>query len=343
MSHKDQLVEFTSDGVAKCQPSQAARAFYTASYKLGRPLLQRMVLGSKRPVGEQLVVLGRRINLIARLQRLFPLRGVLIEPGEADGLPMQIVRPVGHDAPLSEGVVLYFHGGGFILGSLDTHRHVVATIARRTGLPVMHIEYRQYPDVTVDGSVDDCCRAYQWLLEHGADPTRTILAGDSAGGFLAYATAQRAQQSRLPAPGGVIGISALLELDGTARDSYAAVDQDAFGVSLILPTLVKHAHPELASTNDPSPINGPLDTMPPSLLITAETEILRCDAERLHRALIESGRPSLLQIWPKQLHAFPALLPFLPESHRAFDRITQFICSHIANASAVSNDQDQAV
>ena len=68
MSHKDQLVEFTSDGVAKCQPSQAARAFYTASYKLGRPLLQRMVLGSKRPVGEQLVVLGRRINLIARLQ-----------------------------------------------------------------------------------------------------------------------------------------------------------------------------------------------------------------------------------------------------------------------------------
>ncbi|WP_234880971.1 alpha/beta hydrolase [Mycobacteroides salmoniphilum] len=338
------MPEFTNDGLATGRPSVWALIFYLMSYRLARPVIRRLVLGcGKRPVSAQLAFLGSRINKIARLQRLLPLRGVHVERGAVDGLSMEIVRPVGGQAALHSGVVLYFHGGGFMMGSLDTHRHVVAAIARLTGLPVMHIEYRQYPDVTVDGSVDDCCRAYQWLLEQGADPARTVLAGDSAGGFLAYATALHAQQRGLPRPAGVVGLSALLELDGTARGAYGSVDDDAFGVSLVLPTIVEHTYPQLGTTKDPSPINGPLNTMPPSLLIAAETEILRCDAERLYGALTRSGRSSVLEIWPKQLHAFPALLPFLPESREAFASVAQFIKSRVdADASAL-NERDQAV
>jgi acetyl esterase/lipase len=142
---------------------------------------------------------------------------------------------------------------------------------------------------------------------------------------------------------GVIGLSALLELDGTARSTHTEVDNDAFGGSLVLPTIIEHVYAQLAPANDASPINGAVELMPPSLLIAAETEILRCDAERLHAGLIKSERPSTLQIWAKQIHAFPAVMPFLPESRQAFVEVAQFITSCVSDANAISNDEDQAV
>ncbi len=234
--------------------------------------------------------------------------------------------------------MLYFHGGGFITGGLDSHRHVVATLARRTRLPVVHVDYRQYPDVTVDGSVDDCHHAYRWLLQRGADPAKTVLAGDSAGGFLAFATALFAQRRGLPAPAGVVGLSALLELDGTARSSHENSHRDAFGIPLVLPDIVEQVCPSPVDRHELCPINGRLETMPPALLIAGESEILRCDAERLFSALQACGRPCSLQVWTAQLHAFPVLLPFLPDSRAAYDTITRFVTECLAGTALAASE-----
>ncbi|WP_067972105.1 alpha/beta hydrolase [Mycolicibacter icosiumassiliensis] len=323
-------------GVAEIhRGSLRARIIY-AVFAAVMPRLVRWISrrGGPEAMPGMLAQLGRRTNTVARLQRLRPYFRIRFTRESAAGVPVEIVRRADCVAPLGDGVILYFHGGGFFTGGLDTHLHVVAALARRTRLPVVHVDYRQFPDVSVDGSVEDCVGAYRWLLEQGADPAKTVIAGDSAGGFLTFTTALRAQQEGLPAPAGVIGISALLELDGTARSTHPNMGTDAFGIADTLPDLVEHVCPSPPMRRELSPINGRLETMPPALLIAAESEILRCDNERLHAALLAQGRSSRLELWTHQVHAFPALFPFLPDSRAAFDLMVRFVAERLADPGA---------
>lgn len=311
--------------------SVLARIIYAFAHLVTPRLVRRLALGTAHgSVPQRLVKLGRRTNALARLQRMRPFWGIRFSRAVDSEVPIEVVRRKAGGASFGDGVVLYFHGGGFVTGGLDTHRHVVAKLARRTRLPVVHVDYRQFPEVPVDGSVADCISAYRWLLDRGADPDRTVLAGDSAGGFLAFATALQSQQQGLPAPAGVVGISALLELDGIARDSHTNRHADAFGIPLVLPDIVDCVCPLPAMRRDLSPLSGPSELMPPALLIAAESEILRCDAERLCAALREHDRPCRLEIWDSQLHAFPAVLPFLPDSRAAYRIITDFVAECVA-------------
>ncbi|GFG85543.1 alpha/beta hydrolase [Mycolicibacter algericus] len=317
--------------------SLPAKLIFAVANAVTPRLVRRLVLhAGSGTVAGRMTKMGRRINTIAKLQRVRPFFGVGFTRGAGADVPVEVVRRVERSRPLGQaftgGAILYFHGGGFITGGLDTHLHVVAKLARRTRLPVVHADYRQFPQVTVDGSVDDCVGAYRWLLSQGADPAKTVLAGDSAGGFLAFATALTGQQRGLPAPAGVIGISALLELDGVARDTHTNQSADAFGIPAVLPDLIDLVCPSAKLRHELSPINGRLDTMPPALLIAAESEILRCDAERLHTALQQLGRSSRLELWARQLHAFPALFPFLPDSRAAFDLMCRFVAERLAEA-----------
>ncbi|ORV50858.1 lipase [Mycolicibacter engbaekii] len=317
--------------------SFAAKLIYAVANAITPRLVRRLVLhGGSGALAERTPTMGRRINTLARLQRVRPFFRVGFTRAAAAGVPVEVVRRIDRARPLDEafggGAILYFHGGGFVTGGLDTHLHVAVKLARRTGLPVVHVDYRQYPEATVDGSVDDCVSAYRWLLDMGADPAKTVLAGDSAGGFLAFATALSSQQRGLPAAAGVIGISALLELDGIARSTHSNRTADAFGIPAVLPDIIDLVCPSPTLRHELSPINGPLQTMPPALLIAAESEILRCDAERLHDALLRAGRSSRLEVWARELHAFPALFPFLPDSRAAFALMVSFVAERLADA-----------
>lgn len=315
--------------------SLLARIVY-AVFALIMPRLVRWVnaRGGPHATAGQLTVLGRRTNTLARLQRIRPFFGIRFDRPPGTPVPLEVVRRTDCAALFADGAILYFHGGGFFTGGLDTHLHFVATLARRTRLPVVHVDYRQFPQVSVDGSVRDCVEAYRWLLAQGADPDKTVIGGDSAGGYLTFATVLAAQQQGLPAPAGVVGISALLELDGAGRTGHENLGRDAFGVDVALPDLMDQVCPSPAMRAELDPINGALDAMPPALLIAAESEILRCDAERLAAALHRHGRPCELRIWPSQIHAFPAVLPFLPESRAATAVITGFVAERLADAGA---------
>ncbi|WP_066897778.1 alpha/beta hydrolase [Mycolicibacterium houstonense] len=309
------------------RPSRRSRACYAIAR---RTLLVQMrrsaAYQGNRSVEDRLTAIGRRINTVARLQRLRPRRGLQVSRVGFGGVTVETVRTVeSAHRPLADGAILYLHGGGFILGGFDTHVHVVVALARRTGLPVVHVEYRQHPDVTVDESITDCLSAYRWLLDQGADPAKTVVAGDSAGGFLAFATVLAAQEQGIGAPAGVVGISPLLELDGERRAGHPNLDADLMGIGLVLPMIVDCVSPRTSDGRALSPVDGRLDQFPPSLIVAAESEVLRCDAERMHEVLTGLGRPCTLKLWPGQLHAFPAFLPFLPESREARDCIVEFI------------------
>ncbi|MGV0814551.1 alpha/beta hydrolase fold domain-containing protein [Mycolicibacterium boenickei] len=309
------------------RPSRRSRACYAIARRTLLVQIQRSAAyQGNRTVEDRLTAIGRRINRVARLQRLRPLRGLQVSRVAFDGVTVETIRTVeSAHRPLADGAILYLHGGGFVLGGLDTHLHVVIALARRTQLPVVHVEYRQHPHVTVDESVVDCVRAYRWLLDQGADPAKTVVAGDSAGGFLAFATVLAAQAEGIGAPAGVVGVSPLLELDCERRAGHPNFAADRMGVGHILPMVVGCVGPRTSDGHTLSPVNGVLDRFPPSLIVAAESEALCCDAERMHEVLTGLGRSCTLKVWPGQLHAFPAFLPFLPESREARDCIVEFI------------------
>ncbi|WP_309226464.1 MULTISPECIES: alpha/beta hydrolase fold domain-containing protein [unclassified Mycolicibacterium] len=306
---------------------------FIASLLLARMLIRALTTAGYEVTSARIERIGRRVNRIARLQRLQPFRRFRLVSSTWNGLPIETVSLRNLPASTDNGVILYFHGGGFVLGDLNTHIHGVATLARVTRLPVVHIEYRQYPEVDLQTTVADCLGAYRTLLSEGVDPAKVIIAGDSAGGFLAFATAQRAPQHGLPVPAGVVGISPLLELDNTARRAHQNAQTDVFGIATALPVLAERICPTADLVAQLEPVSGPMDSMPPSLIIASESEALLCDAERMQDRLHQAGRSCEVMTWPSQLHAFPAIIPRLPESRQAYARMASFIAECLAGTA----------
>jgi acetyl esterase/lipase len=215
--------------------------------------------------------------------------------------------------------VLYFHGGGFVLGGPAAYRGLVAGLSAAAGVPVLSVGYRQLPEVSLSGSVADGVTAYRQLLRHGYDPARVVLAGDSSGGLVTFATALRAAREGLPRPAAVVGLSPWLELDCTARRAHANAPLDRL---ILVDQQAKIA--ELLRDADPL-ADADLSLLPPALIQVGTTEVLRCDAERMQAAMERAGVPCRLQLWPDQIHVFQAFPALVPEARPALRKIGAYI------------------
>ncbi|UGT40339.1 alpha/beta hydrolase [Nocardia yamanashiensis] len=303
--------------------SAAARALAMACRTMIRPAgeLVPVTMGSM-PVAQAV------INNLAKM-RPAP-RGVEREQVRLNGFRMEIVRPAGARKSLRDGAIMYMHGGGFFLCGLDTHRPVVAALARKTGLPVVSIEYRQLPDTDIAGSVTDCLTAYKWLLAHGVPASRIVFAGDSAGGYMTFATALRARDAGLPVPAGLVGLCPALDLDCTEKRAHPNYHRDS-----LIPLSALEQVVAIGAARDGyldprlSPVNNVLAGLPPALLIVAEDEVLRRDSEIMAQRLAESGVPATLEVWRGQVHAFMAIFPNMPESRAALAHVAQFVRARI--------------
>ena len=130
--------------------------------------------------------------------------GVRFEPGRVGGVPGWWARPQGAG---DGSVLLYLHGGGYVLGSLNTHRSLVGRLAQRARCAALSINYRKAPDHPFPAALDDARRAYQWLLRQGHAPQSIIVAGDSAGGGLALALLLALREAGQPLPAAAVGLS----------------------------------------------------------------------------------------------------------------------------------------
>lgn len=275
----------------------------------------------------------RTAAVIDAAARLLPQpSGIAREHLQLNGFDAEIVRAMGRSRPLAEGTILYFHGGGFVCCGLNTHRPIVASIAKRTGMAVMSVGYRQLPKTNIEGSVQDCVTAYRWLLERGVAPEKIVFAGDSAGGYLAFQTALVARTEGLPAPAGVVGLSPWLDLDCTTKMAHSNARRDVLFTPDVLAEIGMMGGAVDGVLNPAlSPINGDLATLPPVLLVAAETEVLRVDSEVMAAKLADTGVPCDLQIWSGQVHAFPSVFPWLPESRKALAEVARFITDRVAS------------
>jgi acetyl esterase/lipase len=248
---------------------------------------------------------------------------VIQKPVEIGGVPGIDVTVPGSDA---EGVILYFHGGVYVIGSAATSVPLVSDLVRRTGVHAVTLDYRLAPEHPYPAAVEDARAAYEGLLAQGIEPGQIVLAGDSAGGGLAVATLLAAREAGLPMPAGAYLMSpyADLTLSGETLTERESLDP------ILTPLGLRVRAPEYlagADAADPliSPIFGDLTGLPPLLIQVGSHEILLSDALRLAARAATSDVTVTLEVTPGVPHVFQGYAVLLDEAGAALDRAADFM------------------
>ncbi len=231
----------------------------------------------------------------------------------------------------ADHAVLYVHGGGYVIGSINTHRDLMGRIARASGARVLGINYRLAPEHPFPAAVDDSVAAYRWMLAQGLKPNRIAVAGDSAGGGLAVATLVAIRDAKLPIPGAGVCLSPWVDMEGIGKsmESKAAIDPVVQREGLL-----GMAAAYLGGQNPRSPLAAPLYAdlkgLPPLLIQVGEAETLLDDSTRLADRAKTAGVSATLEVWPEMIHVWQMFASFLPEGQQAVDGIGGFLKEHIA-------------
>ena len=303
--------------------SRRSDVVQVVSKMVARPTLKYFPLSG--PATRLMPLLDRSAALIPRLSH------TVHEPVVARTWRGEVVTPI--DGPTSDGAILYLHGGAFLMCGMATHRRIVERLAQRTGMTVLSVDYRQLPTGRLHDSISDCEDAFHWLVRTGHPASKIVIAGDSAGGHLAFATALRLRDDAAGTPAGIVAMSPWLDFDHMTKLRHHNSCRDAYIPARRLrkvARLVVGDHPELHH----SPVNADLHGLPPSLIICAESEVLRCDAELMAERLAAAGVPATLQIWEGQVHAFPVLTDLTPESREALEEVVLFVKEAAAAGAA---------
>ncbi|OKK12405.1 alpha/beta hydrolase [Streptomyces sp. CB02400] len=230
----------------------------------------------------------------------------------------------------AHGLLLYLHGGGYVIGSPDTHAGLVGELARRAGLRAVSVDYRLAPEHPFPAAVDDGLAAYPELLAAGTDPRDLVLAGDSAGGGLSIATLLAAREAGLPQPAAVVVFSPWtdLTLSGASIRSKEEADPifteaDVRAYADLYAGADDRAHPLV------SPVFADLTGLPPLLVQVGANEILLDDAVRLAGRAGADGVEVTLEVGPGLPHVFQHHYGRLDEADAALDRAARFLTSHL--------------
>ncbi|MEU6564957.1 alpha/beta hydrolase [Nocardia nova] len=249
-----------------------------------------------------------------------------VHHGVADlgGVEVRTYRPRRSDsAALADTHVLFLHGGAFLFCGPATHRHVCSRLAETLGAPVYSVNYRQLPEAGVGTSVFDACAAYRALAEQVGG--RIVVAGDSAGGFLAAKICELAELDGLPRPAAFVGYSPQLSLDADRHDP-ALLKHDAYQpLSAVRRAKAKWLRGDIDLRGSRTPIDAPVTAFPPTFLTVAEQELLEPDILAFTERLHEGGVPVETHRWRRQVHAFPVLDRLLPESREAMAATGRFL------------------
>jgi acetyl esterase/lipase len=253
-----------------------------------------------------------------------PRTGVDRQPGVEGGVPGEWMRPGGADT--RRVTILYLHGGGYCVGSPKTHRAVTSHLAGTAGLPLFAADYRLAPAHPFPAALEDALACLQSLRAAGP----VIIAGDSAGGGLALATALAARQRRIAAPAALVLFSPWTDLAPTAMPDHAPRDA-MLRAGWLRGCAGHYLAGEPATTPLASPLLGDLTGLPPTLIQAGSDELLYDQALRTHDALLAAGCAVRCEIVPNRWHAFQLLAGSLPSADAAIARAGQFIAGVLEN------------
>ncbi len=214
----------------------------------------------------------------------------------------------------NDRVILYLHGGGYVLGSVNTHREMIARLSRAASARVLALNYRLAPEHPFPAAVDDAVAAYRWLLSQDIKPNRVVVAGDSAGGGLTAAALVAIRDAKLPSPAAGVCLSPWVDMEGIGESMTTKAQVD--------PMVQKAGLLDMARTylngKDPrSPLAAPLYAdlkgLPPLLIHVGEAETLLDDSTRLTERARAAGVKVNLEVWPEMVHVWHLFAAVLPE------------------------------
>lgn len=259
-----------------------------------------------------------------------------VEPFDADGVPCQWVTAPGARDNL---VIVYFHGGGFQVGSLASHAELMACVSAAAGARVLGVGYRRAPEHRYPAALEDALAAWGWLLARGVAASQAALAGDSAGGGLALSLLFALQARGAALPAGYWGLSAWTDLtaSGASYETRAALDpihQRSMIVAMARTYLGREADgtDPLASPLFAKPAQ--LAALPPMLLQVGERETVVSDSEEFVRKAHAAGAKAELEVWPGMIHVFQQFPAMLPEARHALAAGGRFLAACFDAASA---------
>lgn len=244
---------------------------------------------------------------------------VTLTPVSADGVPAEWLVAPGARA---DRVVLYLHGGGYVIGSIKSHRYLMQNVSRHSGARTLGLDYRLAPEHPFPAAIEDATRAYRWLLAQGIEPGRIAIAGDSAGGGLTMATLLSLRDQGVPLPAAGVLISPWADLTGSADavTSRAASDPMVKGDGLFS-LAGKYLNGVDARNPLASPVFADLTGLPPLLIHVGGREILYDDSITLAANARKANVPVALVDEAELFHVWHAFAPMLDEGQRAVEQI----------------------
>jgi acetyl esterase/lipase len=281
------------------------------------------MLRTLMPLRNEATIEEMRAGMEAATTAMPPPEDVRFEPVVAGGVPAEWARAPG---AVDDRALLYLHGGGYVVGSIRTHRQLVAGISRASGAAVLSLDYRLAPEHPCPAAIEDASAAFRWLLDQGLRPPRLAIGGDSAGGGLTVAAlvALRDAGTPLPAAGVCLSPWTDLSMSGASMKSKAAADPLVQSEGIL-----RMATAYLGGRDARSPLASPLfadlQSLPPLLIQVGTAETLLDDSTRLAERARAAGVDVTLETWSDMIHVFQAFAFILPEAREAIDKIGAFL------------------
>ena len=254
--------------------------------------------------------------------------GANSEKVDAGGVPAEwIVAP----GAAADRAILYLHGGGYVLGSIHSHRDMCERLSRAAQARVLALDYRLAPEHPFPAPVEDATAAYRWLIKQGFKPKKMAIAGDSAGGGLTFATLLALKKAGDPMPACATPISPWVDLEGLGDSMTSRAEIDPMVQKALIEQMAK-TYIGTGNLRDPlaAPLYGDLTGLPPLLIHVGSRETLCDDAVRIAEKAKKAGVPVELDIVEGQIHVWHIFANRLDEGEQAIQKLGAFIRKHAA-------------
>jgi acetyl esterase/lipase len=263
---------------------------------------------------------------------LLPIPGTVRATIKLPHCTGQLVRAQGVlPADGKRRVILYMHGGAFLMCGAHSHGRLTTLISHYADAPVLVLNYRTIPKHSISEAIEDCYDGYEWLRDLGYEPDQIVLAGDSAGGYLALALAERLLTEG-EEPAALVSLSPLMQLNAGPKQDHPNTRTDAMfppkAFDALVDLIAKAAARRIVD-DEPEGVYEPLDHIEPglprTLIHVSGSEVLLYDARLAARRLAAAGVPAEVRVWPGQMHVFQLCAPLVPEAVRSLRQIGDYI------------------
>jgi len=222
-------------------------------------------------------------------------------------------------------ILLFFFGGGFALGSIESHKNFIGRLSAAANAAVCAVQYRLAPEHPYPAALDDALTAYRWLLHHPYARSRILFSGVSAGGNLALSLLLKLKLESIAMPAGALCFSPWLDLAMRGTSLQSNQEKDLLKPERLVWYAEKYAGGNDRADPNISPLYGDLEGLPPLFIQTGTWDILHSEALDLAKKAEKQGVETTLDVWPNMVHAWQLYAPQFPEAQEAIERAGQFV------------------